>query len=61
MIKHRACSNVSLVRLLAFLSLALCSAGPTIACSPEQRTQSSGGIVSNEPTGKQLWKFEAGG
>jgi hypothetical protein len=61
MIKHYVFSNISLVRLLAFLSLALFSAGPNVACSPVQSPKNSGGIVSNESKGQQLWKFETGG
>jgi hypothetical protein len=61
MIEHHASSNISLVRLLAFLSLALFSAGATVACSPVQSPESSGGIGSNEPKGQPLWKFETGG
>jgi hypothetical protein len=56
MIKHHGSSHISFVRLLAFLSLALFLAGPTV-----QSTEISKGIVSNEPKGQQLWKFETGG
>lgn len=61
MIKYHLSSNISLVRLLALLSLALFSAGPTVSCSPMQSTESSKGTVANEPKGQQLWKFETGG
>jgi len=60
MIKHHASSSISLVGLLAFLSLAVFSADPTLAGSRVQR-ESSGVIVPDEPKGQQLWKFETGG
>lgn len=61
MIKHHASSSISLVGLLAFLSLAVFSADPTVAGSRVQSTENSGVIASDEPKGQQLWKFETGG
>jgi len=60
MIKHHASSSISLLGLLAFLSLAVFSADQTLAGRRVKR-ESSGLIVSDEPKGQQLWKFETGG
>ena len=61
MTMHHASSSISLLGVLAFLSLTVFSADPTVAGSRVQSTEISGVIVSDEPKGQQLWKFETGG
>lgn len=61
LIKYRAYSSGSPVRLLAFLLFALFLASPSVACSPLQRTPQSAGMILNENKGQELWKFETGG